>query len=58
MTTSQDKAPGQDEVEPAAEQTIPDLEVTGEDAEDVKGGFRAIRSTTRGFPSVDQPEEQ
>lgn len=37
---------------------VDDLDVTSEDAtEEVKGGFRAIRNTTRGFPSIDGTDE-
>ena len=59
MTIPEDKSPGRDVVEHEAEQTIPDLEVTDEGAaEQVKGGFRAVRNTTRGFPSFDQGTDE
>jgi hypothetical protein len=58
MSTPEDTSRVRDAVEPVAEEAIPDLEVTDEDVtEQVEGGvaaaaaFRAIRNTTRGFPS-------
>lgn len=57
MDTPQHKSPGQDAVEPEPEETVPDLEASGRDADEVVGGFRAIRNTTRGFPSEAPPTE-
>ncbi len=44
--------------EPNGDADVEDLDVTSEDAtEEVKGGFRAIRSTSRGFPSIEGTDE-
>lgn len=50
MSTPEDTSRGRDAVEPVAEEAIPDLEVTEEDAaEQVKGGAVRVQGTVKWF---------
>ncbi len=59
MSTPQDGSPGKDAVVSQAEETIPDLEVTGEEAaEQVKGGGQRVRGTVKWIDDPAQPAQQ
>ena len=54
-----DKSQPHDEVERDAEETIPDLEVTGQEgAEDVKGGGQRVRGTVKWIDEPAQPAQE
>ena len=59
MSTPQDRSLDHDPVEPAAGETIPDLEVSGEEAaEQVKGGGQRVRGTVKWVDDPAQSAQQ
>ena len=59
MSTPNDRSPGQDAAEPGVEETIADLEVSGEEAaEQVKGGGQRVRGTVKWIDDPAQPAQQ
>jgi hypothetical protein len=59
MDTPEGKSQGQDAAEQGAEETVPDLEATGEDATDqVTGAGQRVRGTVKWIDEAALPEQQ